>query len=247
MECAALKAQPAAEWTLRIQEMEFTVRESARRKTLSLGVERDGQLLLLVPAGTSEAQLTAFVTSRLDWLYGKLAEKTALHRPSPQREYVSGEGFLFEGRSYRLHLVQAHSPTRPDALLTLNGQHFELPESQAAQGRELFVRWYTEQLTEWAGHQVQRLALRLRVQPKQVEVTDLGYRWGAASRTGTVSLHWRVALLPRRIAEYVLLHELVHLEFHHHKPEFWERLEVLLPDYAERKRWLARHGADHDL
>ncbi len=247
MERPVLKAQPTLAWTLRTQEMDFTVRESARRKTISLGVERDGELLLLVPTGTNEAQLTAFVTSRLDWLYGKLAEKTALHRSPPQREYVSGEGFLFEGRSYRLHLVRGHSGTGPDMPLTLSGQHFELSESLAPQGRELFIRWYTDQLTEWARHQIQRLALRLRVQPQQVDVTDLGYRWGAASRTGTVSLHWRVALLPRRIAEYVLLHELVHLEFHHHKPEFWERLEVMLPDYPERKRWLAQHGADYDL
>ncbi|MFC3860182.1 M48 family metallopeptidase [Deinococcus antarcticus] len=232
------------EWSLRLHDLEFTVRESPRRKTVSLGIERDGQLLVLAAQGTSQHQLEEFIESRLDWLYGKLSQKTDLYRPAPQREYVNGEGFLYAGRSYRLHRV---NHCADGSVLKLTGQWFELLDSEVGRGRQHFVNWYTAQLEEWAQRQVQRLSPRLRLTPKAVSVADLGYRWGAASRTGAVTLHWRVALLPQKIAEYVLLHELVHLEFHHHRPPFWERLEVLLPDYQERKQWLAKHGAEYDL
>lgn len=220
------------------------MRESPRRKTVSLGVERDGQLLVLAPTGTPSATLEAFIESRLDWVYGKLAVKSDLYRPAQQREYVSGEGFLYGGRSYRLLLIPGGTSAAP---LHLNGQRFELCAADVPRGREVFIAWYTNQLTAWAQVQLRRLQFRLRTAPREVHVADLGYRWGAASRTGSVTLHWRVALLPQRIAEYVLVHELVHLEFHHHRPPFWERLEVMLPDYADRKAWLARHGADYDL
>jgi predicted metal-dependent hydrolase len=43
--------------------------------------------------------------------------------------------------------------------------------------------------------------------------------------------------------EYVVVHELIHLVEPDHGPGFWRRLERLIPDFAERKRWLAESGA----
>ncbi|WP_207894895.1 M48 family metallopeptidase [Marinobacterium mangrovicola] len=56
--------------------------------------------------------------------------------------------------------------------------------------------------------------------------------------------HWKTILLPVRIAEYVVVHELVHLHEPNHSADFWLRLERAMPDYAERKQWLATHGMD---
>lgn len=220
------------------------MRESDRRKTVSLGLERDGALLILAPSGTDAGVLRQLVLSRQDWLYGKLAEKTRLHRPHREREYVTGEGFFHAGRSYRLLLTEKLAE---EEALTLKGGRFQLHRTEASRGRELFLRWYSAHLSTWAEEQLIRLASRLRVQPSSVRVADLGQRWGSCGTGQAVALHWRVALLPRRMAEYVLVHELVHLEHHHHREAFWTRLAVLLPDYAERKSWLALHGADYDL
>ncbi|GGB54955.1 M48 family metallopeptidase [Deinococcus soli (ex Cha et al. 2016)] len=235
-----------AEWNFQWHDLTFTVRESARRKTVSLGLERDGQLLILAPANTPPGQLERLVTARQDWLYGKLAERASLSTSRREREYVSGEGFWHAGRSYRL-LVRPAAESPVSAPLSLQGGRFRLHQEHADQGRALFTEWYAEHLHVWAEEQLRQLRPRLRVQPSRIRVTDLGHRWGACSAAHEVSLHWRVALLPRRMAEYVLLHELVHLEHHHHRAAFWDRLGVLLPDYLDRKGWLARHGADYDL
>lgn len=220
------------------------MRESTRRKTVSLGLERDGQLLILAPTGTKQEQLEHLVSVRQDWLYGKLAEKQRLHRPRRTRDYVTGEGFYYAGRSYRL-LV--HDDQAEGVALQLHGGRFCLRRDHVHQGRELFITWYRAHLLAWAEEQLLRLRPRLHVGPSQLRVSDLGQRWGSCSTSRTVTLHWRVALLPRRMAEYVLLHELAHLEHHHHQAAFWARLEVLLPDYHDRKSWLALHGADYDL
>ncbi len=59
--------------------------------------------------------------------------------------------------------------------------------------------------------------------------------------------HWRVALLPPEMLEYVVVHELVHLVERYHSPDFWARLERVLPDYAARREWLAQEGAAYDV
>ena len=59
--------------------------------------------------------------------------------------------------------------------------------------------------------------------------------------------HWRVAMLPTTLIEYIVAHEMVHQLERRHSAAFWERLERIIPDYRERSRWLAEHGAEYDL
>lgn len=69
-------------------------------------------------------------------------------------------------------------------------------------------------------------------------------RWASCSKNGQLNFHWRTVCLPSRLIEYVVLHELVHLCEPHHSPEFWQRLEKAMPDFEERKRWLAMYGRE---
>jgi len=54
-------------------------------------------------------------------------------------------------------------------------------------------------------------------------------------------------MLPGSALEYVIVHELVHLHESNHGQAFWQRLERVLPDFAERKQWLAENGAKYSL
>ncbi len=54
-------------------------------------------------------------------------------------------------------------------------------------------------------------------------------------------------MLPRAMIEYVVVQELVHLIEPHHTNEFWDRVERIVLDYEQRKRWLAQNGATYDL
>lgn len=79
--------------------------------------------------------------------------------------------------------------------------------------------------------------------PAELRVRDLGFRWGSCG-DGTLNFHWATILLPPRIVEYVVVHELVHLVEKNHTPEFWQRVERAMPDFEDRKRWLAAQGAE---
>lgn len=71
---------------------------------------------------------------------------------------------------------------------------------------------------------------------------DLGYRWGSCGKDGTVYFHWKSVLLPPRIVEYIVVHEVVHLLEPLHSANFWLRVERAMPDFDSRKQWLAEHG-----
>lgn len=227
--------------TLHLEGLEFRVGRSARRRTVGITVERNGELSVAAPEGTPLAQVEATVRGKLFWVFAKLAEKALLFQPAPQKEYVSGEGFHYLGRSYRLLLTE--EGTDGAARVRLTGGRFVLPRSAQPRAAELFARWYADHALVWLRRRVEQLAPRIGETPSAVHVRDLGNRWGSCTGAGVVNFHWRVIRLPPTLIEYVAAHELVHLLEPRHDAAFWGRLERVLPDYRQRKRLLAEQGA----
>ena len=92
--------------TLTVGDLEFEVRRSARRRTVQITVDRGGELVLAAPHDCPVSTMENFVQEKRSWIYTKLAEKEALWAEAPRKQYVSGEGFPYLGRSYRLLLVR---------------------------------------------------------------------------------------------------------------------------------------------
>ena len=223
--------------TLVVEDLSLEIRWSTRRKTVELAIERDGRLTLRAPAGTTLQLLESFVRQKRTWVYRKLAEKQALRPPVPAKEYVSGESFPYLGRHYRLLLVDEQ-----DVPVKLTEGRFRMERSAADRGREEFVGWYQRHARQWMAKRVERFSLRLGVVPAAVEIRDLGHRWGSCTSRGKVNIHWASVLLPPSVVDYLIVHELAHLREPNHSPRFWATVERAMPDYRDRKRWLAENG-----
>lgn len=230
--------------TISFHDLTFELRESAQRGTLEIVVDRDGSLALAAPPGVPAETLEEFIDENLVWIYTKLAEKEAQARPKSPREYVSGEGFYYLGRSHRLKLVDGADLQMP---LRLYRGRFELRRDVVPQGREHFVRWYTLHLRPVLYRHVAALVNRVDAVPREVHIQDLGYRWGSSNRRGHLYFHWRVAMLPHRMIEYLVTHELVHLIERSHGDAFWSRVERVIPDHLDRQRWSREYGGMYDL
>lgn len=223
---------------LNVGDLRFEVRRSPRRTSVQITVDRGGELLLSAPENCPTRVMEKFVREKRFWIYTKLAEKDALAHATPQKEFVSGEGFLYLGRSYRLLLVD-----KQDVPVKLERGRFRMRRSAAGRGWEHMIRWYTEHGQAWLQQRADRFQRRVGVEPTGVTVQDLGYRWGSCGKGGRLFFHWRTILLPPPIIEYVVVHELVHLLEAHHTPVFWTRVERAMPDFAGRKQWLAEKGS----
>lgn len=229
---------PRLATTLAVDDLRLEVRRSSRRRTLGLTVDRGGELVLSAPEELDDRTLRAFVREKKFWIYTKLAQKEALRPAGSPKEIVNGEGFLYLGRSYRLLLVGGQ-----DRPLKLEGGRFRLDRAEVRHGRDHLVRWYTEHATAWLHRRVEQWTLLLGLEATTVKVLNLGNRWGSCGESGALNFHWKSILLPPSVVDYVVVHELAHLREPNHTPAFWTRVERALPDYEQRKRWLAEHGA----
>lgn len=222
---------------LEVDGLSFEVHRSDRRKTLQITVERTGALSIVAPSQAADQQLVEFVEEKLLWVHTKIEEKARLQQRAPIKEFVDGEGFLYLGKSYRLRLVENQLVD-----LSLRNGRFCLRKASVSRGREIFMRWYAYRAQTWFERQVAEQANRMGVIVNEVNVQDLGYRWGSFGTGGRVSFHWKAILLPPRIAQYVVIHELAHGLQPDHSAKFWIKVEQHLPDWRWRKTWLAENG-----
>lgn len=76
----------------------------------------------------------------------------------------------------------------------------------------------------------------------KISIRDQKTRWGSCSSNGTLSFSFRLMLAPPRVLDYVVVHELCHLTHMNHSKEFWNMVEIILPDYKEHRKWLKENG-----
>ena len=227
--------------TLVVDDLALRVAPPSNRTTIEIVVERDASLTLKAPPNATVERAKQFVTAKRAWVYRKLADKDALTGPPIIKQFVEGEGFAYLGRNYRLTLTRDYAVTG----VRLEAGRFHLPVTQADQGAALMCRWYTQTGGHWLRRRVQPWAARLGKQQVEVEVRDLGYRWGSARPTEgphRINIHWASLQLPPSLIDYVLVHELAHLREINHTPEFWATVERLMPGYQQQRAALAIAG-----
>ena len=108
----------------------------SNRKSLGITIERDGSILVRVPHNCPDTLISTFFQQKKFWIYQKLAEKKLYKEVPSEKEYVSGEGFTYLGKTYKMILADSKEPLR------LYHGHFELNRKYSHKGRETFIAWY---------------------------------------------------------------------------------------------------------
>jgi len=214
---------------------EFTLIRS-RRKSIALIVQRDGTLVVRAPLRTPERQIEAVLKEKEAWIREKQEHNRRLWEEQAPRTFEGGEEFPYLGKSYRLRIVEGQK----QALEFREG--FYLRRSGIKQGRAIFEKWYREQARLIFSERVELYSGRHGMRYKSIRISGARTRWGSCGVKGTLNFSWRLAMAPMEVIDYVVIHELAHLEVKNHSRKYWEKVERLMPDYKLRREWLKKNG-----
>lgn len=216
--------------------------QRSKRKTLSIYIERDGSITVRAPQDISEEKLEASIKSKAYLIHKHLAHWKLLNASKVDREYVSGESFLYLGRNYALDLVDEQA--RP--LLLKNGR-FLLHRRHQAKAKEHFIQFYKEKGLHRLKARIAYFQRAMGVQPKEIKLQELQNRWASCMPNGNLNFHWKCMMAPLSVLDYIIVHELTHLVHMNHSPEFWNEIDKVMPGYQQQITWLREHGAGMDL
>ena len=214
------------------------IKFSKRRRTIGLTVERDRQLVVHVPAGTSDDQIKAVLHQKRHWIQEKLAHPQKYPDSSPARALMPGSSVYYLGRTHLLTIAP-----EPNASLEFDGQTFTLGAAQLPKAASIVQTWLRRQAQALIAPRVERYAKALGVSYKRIQLLELKYRWGSCTANDALLFNWRLIQAPATVIDYIVVHELAHLLVSDHSPAFWNTVAVQLPLYERAKLWLREHGA----
>ncbi len=217
--------------------------EKSERKTISLTIERNNDIVIKAPVHATEEKIHNFFKRKQLWIYTKLEEKKYwLNSAIEKKEFADGEWFYYLGRIYKLILVD-----NVDFKLRFNKNRFELNRQYLDSGKEIFIEWYKQRFYERISSRVQFLAKKYHFQPTKISIKELKNRWGSCTQDNKLNFHWKIMLAPISVIEYIIIHELCHIKEKNHSAKFWDILSRNMPDYENYKEWLRKNGGDFVL
>jgi hypothetical protein len=217
----------------------FGIRRTSRQKTVSITVEPRGGVLVTAPKGAAQERLKTLVHRKARWIVERQRLVETVEPAVPQREFVTGETFLYLGRQYRLLVERTGS-----GLVRLERGRFLVPSGKRPRAiRAAMLEWFREharaRVTERLPHWAKRVGVEVT---RPIIVTEQRQRWASCDARGVLRFNWRVVQAPMRLVEYVITHELVHLRHPNHTRAFWALLGKAMPDYEERREALRALG-----
>ena len=219
-------------------ELTYIIQKSAKRRKLTITVERDRSVVVHAPEDTSDEKIEQVVASKRQWIYEKIGHPQKyqdLPHP-PGKELVSGESALYLGRQYRIKVVKTGLAEIQFA------QRFLIPAAQTSKRAEALREWYIGKAKEKIVPRVKQHARHLGVDVAGVKIVDSRYRWGSCTLNNNVNFNWRLIKAPMFVIDYVIVHELAHLIEANHTPRFWNIVRAQAPTMEKAKAWLKEHG-----
>ena len=211
------------------------------RKTLGISVHPDLSVTVTAPVGSDLNAVAEKVKKRAPWILRQQRDFERYLPGLPPRRYVSGETHWYLGKRYRLKLEQ--SETDYEVVKMQRGRIVVVvrDSSNRDQIGRLLDAWYRKQAVRVFHARLDECYRR--VEPFGVPYPDIALRvmktrWGSCTSKGKVILNPKVVLAPKDCIDYVVMHELCHLQHHDHSPTFFQLLDTVMPDWQARKRKL---------
>jgi len=224
---------------IHINDIALQVIRSARRKSIAIKIQ-DGKVSLHLPKLMPLWLAKQFVMRKQQWIDDKLQQYQ--QRP-PARQFIQGELQPFLGEYYPLEILYEANRQRIHIKLEQQKLIIQAPVNVSSlQIRQALTRWYKRQAEVLLTARVQLLAEQTGLSPKQVKIKSYKSRWGSCNIRGEIQLNWQLVQATQAINDYVIIHELCHLQQHNHSKAFWELVERFDPNYREHRRWLKNQG-----
>lgn len=214
---------------------EVVIKKSRRTGRLILKINHVGQPTVTIPAYAPYAVGEAFARKHRSWYLQ--------HLPATQAALI--ENGTQVGKHHTIRFASSDEILKPSirvANTTITIKHpaglpASTPAVQAAAqtGAARALRRQAETvLPSW----LSRLAKAYGYSYREIRIKKVHTRWGSCSSNKIINLSIWLMQLPDPLIEYVLCHELTHLNHLNHSPAFWAELARMVPDYKERRKQL---------
>jgi predicted metal-dependent hydrolase len=212
------------------------------RKTLAIHVRSDSCVEVMSPVYVSINKIYEIVQRRASWIISKQQSLKQNFVDKPILQFLSGENHRYLGHQYRLKIslglqnqvellgdyiaITAHYPRNSNLI------------------KGLLESWFNdradEQFRERLDFCLAKFPNSEKFRPTIIVIKTLKSSWGSMTKSRRLVLNKKLIHAPVECIDYVIVHELCHIQHFDHSPAFWSFVGAILPNWKERKKQLER-------
>jgi predicted metal-dependent hydrolase len=219
----------------------------SRRKTLSLQV-REGQVLVRAPYSVDEKFINAFIQKKTSWLKAKIAQQNQVDDFCC--DFAQGSSLFLFGELVTLNITFAkqanmllieginNQQTLNIVLAERNYKKLNGKVLLAAAVKKQIESYFKRQAEDIIPQKVTAFSQKTSLTPTSIKIRQYIARWGSCNNRGELSFNYLLMMLPAHVIDYVIVHELCHLQHLNHSKEFWQLVGKYFPNYIQAKQWI---------
>ncbi len=208
------------------------------RKTLSLTVTPDLRIIVKCPHKADSERIDTFLQKKWFWLEKQLSFFKKYQRKTYEKEYISGEGYLYLGRQYKLSVRKS----KEDSVSLTRGQLILLTTKSVTDGRnnkKLIDKWFAEKVDLiFQDRFTEMLTLFDFKNTPVLAVREMKKRWGSFLNQDKIFLNPKLIHTSKDCIDYVIIHELCHMKHKNHDKRFYDFLDQKFPKWEKVKEKL---------
>lgn len=212
---------------------------SRKRKTLEIQIQPDGTLRVLAPKGLKKEKVLKTIRDKEDWIVNKIQEINSRAVPG-KPEFKEQELHYGFGNARALSFISA--PENKKLAVDLKSEGFVLSgrDFHKDRVRSALEEWYRFQTEKRVAYFVKKYRNSLP-RPAKIQVKTQKKRWGSCNHKGKVMFNWKLSMAPAWVLEYLVVHELSHMEEFNHSKNFWALVRKTCPRCDEARDWLKKN------
>lgn len=202
----------------------------SKRRTLSIVVKNNGQVIVNAPLLYPQALIEAFVERKKDWIQKQLLSINKQNQIIPvlrENEKI----FIFD-KYYTIILLHCGKSYIENSTIFL----------RKSEAREDFVKLLKNFAELYLKERIQYLADKFNFKYDKVRIGSANKRWGSCNSKKQIVLSYRLLLLPEKARDYVIIHELSHTVVFNHSSTFYKVVGACMPDYKDAIKILKQYS-----
>jgi predicted metal-dependent hydrolase len=215
-------------------------RSKKRRRTISLQINNQSDVVVSAPYFTPTSEINLFVRQKFDWIQKNIEKQKVEQIHTKENQYVSGEDFYYLGIPYPLELF--YQQNLPAGLVFWSNRFYLNTAENITRKKDYFIQWYRTKAQEHFTKRVNYYSNELGLMPRKIRITAARQRWGSCSEENNVAFSFRLIMALPSVIDYVIIHELMHIKEKNHSAKFWRLVAAVMPEYKTHRHWLRENG-----
>ncbi len=201
------------------------------RRSLSLTISKNGELIVRAPKRLSMEYIYSFIKQKEKWILNK--QNNIKNSNLQNYNFINGSEYLFCGKVYRKIEINKLKD------IEIADDNIFFPANlDGYQTKIIAVKWYTNLTKEILKNRVEYFANIMQVDFSAIKIDNSKTRWGSCNQNGVIKFNLRLSMLPHKVIDYIIIHELSHLIEFNHSKNFYRIIESVMVDYKKYKQML---------